>query len=98
MLSAQDDAVGAVLKKVRDLGQEDNTLIFYIADNGGPTLSTTSQNGPLRGYKMTTFEGGPRVPFVAQWKGKIPPPQSLRKSGVESRCPPDGRHRCRRQD
>lgn len=38
MLSAQDDAVGAVLKKVRDLGQEENTLIFYIADNGGPTL------------------------------------------------------------
>jgi len=72
MLSAQDDAVGAVLKKVRDLGQEENTLIFYIADNGGPTQSTTSQNGPLRGYKMTTFEGGPRVPYVAQWKGKIP--------------------------
>jgi arylsulfatase A-like enzyme len=72
MLSAQDDAVGAVLKKVRDLGQEENTLIFYIADNGGPTNSTTSQNGGLRGFKMTTFEGGPRVPFVAQWKGKIP--------------------------
>ncbi len=72
MLSAQDDAVGAVLKKVRDLGQEENTLIFYIADNGGPTLSTTSQNGGLRGFKMTTFEGGPRVPYVMQWKGKIP--------------------------
>jgi arylsulfatase A-like enzyme len=72
MLSAQDDAVGAVLKKVRDLGQEENTLIFYIADNGGPTQSTTSQNGGLRGFKMTTFEGGPRVPYVVQWKGKVP--------------------------
>ncbi|MBL9084636.1 MAG: sulfatase-like hydrolase/transferase, partial [Planctomycetales bacterium] len=38
----------------------------------GPTLSTTSQNGPLRGYKMNTFEGGPRVPFAMQWKGVLP--------------------------
>lgn len=72
MLSAMDDAVGRVLKKVRDLGQEENTLIFFIADNGGPTQSTTSQNGPLRGFKATTFEGGPRVPFMVQWKGTLP--------------------------
>jgi arylsulfatase A-like enzyme len=51
---------------------EENTLVFFIADNGGPTASTTSKNGPLRGFKMTTFEGGPRVPYIAQWKGKIP--------------------------
>jgi arylsulfatase A-like enzyme len=72
MLSSMDDAVGRVLTKVREMGQEENTLVFYIADNGGPTQSTTSKNGPLRGFKMTTFEGGPRVPFIAQWKGKIP--------------------------
>ena len=72
MLSGMDDAIGRVLGKVRDLGQEENTLVFFIADNGGPTQSTTSQNGGLRGFKMTTFEGGPRVPFLAQWKGKIP--------------------------
>lgn len=72
MLSAQDDAVGRVMAKIRDLGQEENTLVFYIADNGGPTLSTTSQNGGLRGYKMTTYEGGPRVPFISQWKGHWP--------------------------
>ncbi|MBM3866909.1 MAG: sulfatase, partial [Verrucomicrobia bacterium] len=72
MLSAMDDGVGRVLAKVRALGQEENTLIFFIADNGGPTASTTSSNGPLRGFKMTTFEGGPRVPFLAQWKGTWP--------------------------
>ncbi len=72
MMAAMDDAVGRVLAKVRALGQEENTLVFFIADNGGPTPSTTSQNGPLRGFKMTTFEGGPRVPFLFQWKGKIP--------------------------
>ncbi len=72
MMSAMDDAIGRVQKKVRELGQEDNTLYFFIADNGGPTNSTTSQNGGLRGFKMNTYEGGPRVPFIAQWKGKLP--------------------------
>jgi len=72
MLSAMDDAVGTILKKVRDLGQEEETLVFYLADNGGPTASTTSSNGPLHGFKATTWEGGVRVPFMAQWKGKIP--------------------------
>lgn len=72
MMSSMDDAIGQVLAKVRALGQEENTLIFFISDNGGPTASTTSSNGPLRGFKMTTFEGGTRVPFIAQWKGKIP--------------------------
>ncbi|MGC4004816.1 MAG: sulfatase-like hydrolase/transferase [Pirellulales bacterium] len=72
MLSAQDDAVGRVLAKVRALGQDETTLIYYIADNGGPTNGTTSQNGGLRGFKMTTFEGGPRVPYIMRWKGKLP--------------------------
>jgi arylsulfatase A-like enzyme len=72
MMSGMDDAVGAVMAQVRKQGQEENTIVFYIGDNGGPTQSTTSFNGPLRGYKMTTFEGGPRVPYIAQWKGTWP--------------------------
>ena len=72
MMASMDDAIGRVMGKIRELGQEENTLVFFIADNGGPTASTTSKNGPLRGFKMTTFEGGPRVPYIAQWKGKIP--------------------------
>jgi arylsulfatase A-like enzyme len=71
MMSAMDDAVGRVMKKLRDLGQEENTLIFFFSDNGGPTQSTTSKNGALRGLKATTLEGGVRVPFLAQWKGKL---------------------------
>lgn len=72
VLSATDDAIGEVLKAVKDNGLEEDTLIIYLTDNGGPTQGTTSSNLPLRGFKMTTLEGGVRVPFYAQWKGKIP--------------------------
>lgn len=71
MMSSMDDAVGNVLEKVRSIGQEDNTIVFFIGDNGGPTQSTTSFNGGLRGYKTMTYEGGPRVPFMMQWKAKL---------------------------
>lgn len=72
LLSALDDAAGSVLTKVRELGQEENTLIFFFSDNGGPTAQTTSGNGPLRGFKAQTWEGGVRVPFAIQWKGHLP--------------------------
>jgi arylsulfatase A-like enzyme len=72
MLSAMDDAVGSVLAKLREHKLEENTLIVFFSDNGGPTPSTTSGNGPLRGFKSQTWEGGIRIPFMMQWKGKIP--------------------------
>jgi arylsulfatase A-like enzyme len=72
MVAAMDDAVGRVLGKVRALGQEENTLIFFYSDNGGPTPQTTASNEPLRGYKGQFYEGGIREPFLAQWKGKLP--------------------------
>lgn len=71
-MSALDDAVGAVLAKIRDAGLEQNTLIFFINDNGGPTPSTTADNGPLRATKGTVYEGGIRVPFIVQWTGRLP--------------------------
>ena len=71
MMSAMDDAIGAVLGKLRETKLEENTLIFFISDNGGPPVNG-SNNGELRGFKAQTFEGGVRVPYLVQWKGKLP--------------------------
>jgi arylsulfatase A-like enzyme len=73
MMSKMDDAVGKVLGKIREKKEEENTIVFFLSDNGGPTGQTTSSNVPLRGFKATTWEGGVRVPFCMQWKGKLSP-------------------------
>ena len=72
MLSAMDDAIGAVLDKLRHDKLEENTLVLFIADNGGPTPQISSSNGSLRGFKGSVWEGGIRVPCMAQWKGHLP--------------------------
>jgi len=75
MLSAMDDGIGKTLAALREEGLDGETLVFFFSDNGGPTMSSTtingSSNGPLRGSKRQTWEGGIRVPFIIRWKGHL---------------------------
>ena len=75
MVSAMDDAIGRTLATLRDEKIEEETLVIFMNDNGGPTMPTTtvngSSNGPLRGSKRQTWEGGIRVAFALSWKGHL---------------------------
>lgn len=75
MTWALDRGVGTVIQGLKDSGKFDNTLIFFLSDNGGATINDAS-NFPLKGFKGNKFEGGHRVPFFAVWNGKF-------KSGVK---------------
>ena len=100
MLMQLDEAIGHVLDAIDVLSLSENTLVWFFSDNGGHLLS---DNGILRGYKGSVFEGGIRVPFMVRWPGTIPAavhdwpvttldvlPTSLAASGIhpEKQPPP----------
>lgn len=69
-----DWCTGLILDRLRSLGLDDRTLVIYTSDNG-PWMGFDDQSGsaaPLRGGKLTTWEGGVRVPCVMWWPGQIP--------------------------
>jgi len=72
MIRALDRGVGKVLETVKANGLDDNTLIIFTSDNGGANyIGLPDINKPFRGWKMTFFEGGIRVPFFMRWPAKL---------------------------
>lgn len=93
LIKAVDDAIGEVMKKLREHGLEESTLILFASDNGAQpkyveqvkgedTLKKWdgSENVPLRGEKGTLWEGGMKVPMFAHWKNHIPAGQVITTS------------------
>lgn len=74
MIVALDRSVGRVLQALKDNGLDENTLVIFSSDNGAPGyIGIPDVNKPYRGWKLTYFEGGIRVPLFARWPGKIAP-------------------------
>ena len=72
MVRSLDRSVGRVLGALRDNGLEENTLVFFTSDNGGPAyIGLPRINEPFRGWKISYFEGGIHVPFFLKWPARL---------------------------
>ena len=71
MIEGVDKSVGDILALLDRLGVAGNTLVVLVSDNGAP--AEVPRNLPLRGHKLTPFEGGSRVPALVRWPGKVRP-------------------------
>lgn len=73
MVLAMDDGVGELVNELGKQGLSDNTIVFFISDNGSPKgqKSDMSSTGPFRGWKGDCLEGGIRIPFIISWPSQI---------------------------
>jgi arylsulfatase A-like enzyme len=68
-----DEDVGLLMKKLKDIGVDDNTIVVFTTDNGAENFTwPDGGNTPFAGGKGTAMEGGFRVPALLRWPGKVP--------------------------
>ena len=68
-----DDDIGLLMQKLKDMGEDENTIVVFTTDNGTETFTwPDGGNTPFRGEKGTVFDGGFRVPALVRWPGKVP--------------------------
>lgn len=78
MVRSLDRSVGRILDTLEAEGLADNTMIVFTSDNGGAGyVGLDDINAPYRGWKLTLFEGGIRVPMFVSWPGQIPAQSSI---------------------
>jgi len=73
MVASMDENIGHILAVIKEKGIEDDTIVFFCSDNGGPNPGRIADNGPLRAGKFSLYEGGVRVAACIAWPGKIKP-------------------------
>ena len=74
MIRALDRSVGEIIRTLKELNIYGRTLIFFTSDNGGANyIELEDINKPFRGWKISFFEGGIRVPFILSWPDQIDP-------------------------
>jgi arylsulfatase A-like enzyme len=71
MIEGMDKSLGDIMAKIDALGIKDNTVLVFMSDNGCP--KQLPRNRPLRGHKITPYEGGVRVPLIVRWPGVTKP-------------------------